>query len=151
MSAASHTPGNLAGSSGPPRMQPKTGRNTVIAMALLVSGFSGFYYSMKQRDDQRKKKGNLQQYELAVATRPADIHLDQITSPIDGSHLPKAPVQTHNAQHAARTPGWSTNTESAVPHHHHIHQPAPQREKGDGSGQVYTKKNMKDYMYNIRI
>ncbi|KAJ3716776.1 hypothetical protein DFJ43DRAFT_804038 [Lentinula guzmanii] len=152
MSATSPVRGNPSGSSGPPRMAPKTGRNTVIAMAFLASGFAGFFFSLHVRDDRRRKSGKLHQYEDAILTRPGEYRLNEAqafesdSSPLASSiagtfstRAPRLPVYTHEAQHHARTPGWSTS-DDGVSHSHHIHQPAPQRAKGDGSGHVYTKK-----------
>ncbi|KAJ3825496.1 hypothetical protein EV361DRAFT_955026 [Lentinula raphanica] len=152
MSATSPVRGNPTGSSGTTRATPRTGRNTVIAMAFLASGFAGFFFSLKTRDEKRRSNGNLHQYEHVISTRPGEYRLNEaqdvgsdsasLASSLAGTpttRAPKMPVSTHEAQHHARTPGWSTSNEG-VPHSHHIHQPAPQRPKGDGSGHVYTKK-----------
>ncbi|GAW09037.1 hypothetical protein LENED_011164 [Lentinula edodes] len=137
MSATSPVRGNTTGSSGPSKLHPRTGRNTAIAMAFLVSGFAGFFFSMKVRDDKRRQSGNMPQYEHTISKRPGEYHLHESDSSI--TRAVKLPVYTHEAQHHARTPGWSTSPDG-VSHSHHIHQPAPQRGKGDGSGHVYTKK-----------
>ncbi|KAJ4473040.1 hypothetical protein J3R30DRAFT_756504 [Lentinula aciculospora] len=149
MSATSRNP---IGNSNPSKMAPRTGRSTVVAIAFLACGFGGFFFGMKIRDEKRRQSGNLHQYEHVLFNRPGEFRLNEaqavesdsssLTSSFASnstSRAPKLPVKTHEAQHHARTPGWSTSTDG-VPHSHHIHQPAPQRERGDGTGNVYTKK-----------
>ncbi|KIK54137.1 hypothetical protein GYMLUDRAFT_88181 [Collybiopsis luxurians FD-317 M1] len=141
MSTASHFPGT-SGRSG---LAPRTGRNTFISIAFLASGFAGFFYMLNQRDEKRKSSGKMHQYEEALHTQPAGpVVVNDTNSPIL-SAIPKAPTSTHNAQHFTRTPGWTTDTDGIHSHHSaggHIHQPAPQRDRGDGSGLAYTKKSV---------
>ncbi|KAE9399076.1 hypothetical protein BT96DRAFT_994350 [Gymnopus androsaceus JB14] len=149
MSAASQFRGNPTSNINAGR-KPKTGRNTAIAMGVLVAGFTGFFLSMKQRDEKRMASGNLHQYERVLSTRPSEFRLNEAQAtgsdtPALASNIPRSPIRTHDAQHHARTPGWTADTEGVHAHHQlgaggHIHQPAPQRERGDGSGAVYTKK-----------
>lgn len=82
--------------------------------------------------------------EHTLSIRPGEHHLNEALATGSDStrSSPRTPVYTHDAQHHARTPGWMTDTEGVHAHHAaggHIHQPAPQRQKGDGSGLVYTK------------
>ncbi|KAF5390750.1 hypothetical protein D9757_004463 [Collybiopsis confluens] len=123
-------------------MAPKTARNTAVSIAILASTFASFFFLLKRQDEKRKVTSKLESFEETLLTLPrGGVPLSETLVSDSLSSVPKSPVSTHNAQHFTRTPGWRTSTDGIHAHHAtggHIHQPAPQRDRGDGL--AYTKK-----------
>ncbi|THU78605.1 hypothetical protein K435DRAFT_811412 [Dendrothele bispora CBS 962.96] len=117
-------------SSSGPAWNPRNGRNTLIAMGTLAAGFAGFWYSMKRRDQMRRERGSLEAYEYAYTPQhPGPL-------PVSDGRVPPPPTKEHNAQHITVNEALAMTNRPT----NYIPQPAPQRDRGDGSGLVYTKK-----------
>ncbi|KAK7437944.1 hypothetical protein VKT23_018379 [Stygiomarasmius scandens] len=116
--------------SSEPGWNPRNGRNTLLAMGALAAGFAGFWYSMNRRDQIRRQKGLLESYEYALMPQ----YVASLSHP--SGRVPAPPVKEHNAQHITVKDASSVGDRSM----NYIPQPAPQRDRGDGSGLVYTKK-----------